>query len=212
MSGMDVAMELLNLHNRARADLGKTKLRHKYALPCPTCSHDVGRDDGTTIVDCKNCGSSWTERHYKFLVGLTIEGKEKDLLKDLLAQAYERLDRIQALITTMAGDDTINHAGAGIIILEALKQRLDGHPKPEQRTDKRQTTQRQTDEDQWSWAGERPYKRPKRRKPKPTAPPEHPIAKTSLALVNEDPTYDGEPQDTSRKCNQCNIIHRGDCA
>ncbi|BBY18270.1 hypothetical protein [Mycolicibacterium litorale] len=74
----------------------------------------------------------------------------------------------------LSGDATVDHTGAGRIILEHLTDILGGehpHISPEDRqtaTDRAATQKRQLAEDNWTWKRERPYERPKP-KAKPAA-------------------------------------------
>jgi ribosomal protein L37AE/L43A len=208
LSGIDVALDLADLHHQARAELGKTRLRHRYAMPCPHCGGRVGRDDGQTIVDCDKCKSSWTEREYKFLAGLIVdERQDMEITKYLLAEAYSRLDDVHKrlyLLTTVERH-TLELPGAGVIVAEAMQQAIAGHLPPVQRaiaTDKKTTELRQVDEDVWEW-GDRPtpYKPPKPKRKRQrvthaTAPPKpiHPASRSLLVDVDEDAALRGQIQ------------------
>jgi hypothetical protein len=212
ITGVDIALDIIELHNRARAELGKTRLRHRYAMPCPRCAGRVGRDDGTTVVDCDSCKASWTEREYKFLAGLIAdEGKTMEILKYLLAEGYSRLDNVQEVLDLLAGDPRIDMPGAGAIILDTLTKVMAGHARPADReaaTDKAATEERQTDEDTWTWQNETPYRPPRRKKPKPPPAADIPrIAASSLSTINDDPTYLPDTNDRHRACGLCNVIH-----
>ncbi|MBU8830855.1 hypothetical protein [Mycolicibacterium goodii] len=217
-TGLDIAKAIVDVHNRTRAELGKTRLRHKYELPCPRCGSKVGRDDGTTIISCDNeaCRASWTEREFKFLQGLIIEGQETEILKWLLSEAYTRLDRLQQGIDRLAGDQLLEQPRSGIFVLDGVAEVLTGHLRPAERkiaSDKAEAAARQIEEDNWSWRNETPYKPPKRRT-KPRKPYEGPkIADSSRSTLNEDPNYDPghARRAAARKCADCNMIHRGDC-
>jgi hypothetical protein len=213
ITGVDIALDIIELHNRARAELGKTRLRHRYAMPCPRCAGRVGRDDGTTVVDCDSCKASWTEREYKFLAGLIAdEGKTMEILKYLLVEGYSRLDDVQALLDKIAGDERINVSGTPVAFLIAeLQKAMAGHARPADReaaTDKAASEERQTDEDTWTWQNETPYRPPRRKKPKPPPVADLPrIAASSLSTINDDPTYQPDTNDRHRVCGNCNVIH-----
>ncbi|BBC67290.1 hypothetical protein MMRN_41860 [Mycobacterium marinum] len=131
-SGLDIALELVELHNQTRAELGKTRLRHRYPMPCPRCGGRVGRDDGHTIITCDRdtCRASWTEREYQFLAGLiTRERLDMEILKWLLAEAYTRLDDAQQRLNKLTPED-LALPGAGLVIAEAMNQAIAGHPTP----------------------------------------------------------------------------------
>lgn len=213
LSGLDIALALVELHNQARAELGLTRLRHRYPMPCPRCGTRVGRDDGQTIITCDDrdtCRASWTEREYQFLAGLiTQERLDMEILKWLLAESYWRLDDTQRRINLITSADAaaLNLPGAGAIIVEAVRQALDGHPTPEQRviaTDRQATEQRQTTEDNWNWSNETPY-RPPKPKPKkatpPSGPPIHPGSLTMLIDTIVDVVTNGDA-----RCRDCNLI------
>ncbi|AXN51253.1 hypothetical protein DSM43518_04795 [Mycobacterium marinum] len=204
-SGLDIALELVELHNQTRAELGKTRLRHRYPMPCPRCGGRVGRDDGHTIITCDRdtCRASWTEREYQFLAGLiTRERLDMEILKWLLAEAYTRLDDAQQRLNKLTPED-LALPGAGLVIAEAMNQAIAGHPTPEQRaitTDQKTTQQRQTTEDNWAWRNETPYHPPKRKPRKATRQAGPPIEE----LVN--------PEQATNACPGCNLVHRGQCA
>lgn len=223
LTGIDIALQLLDLHHQTRAEVGKTRLRHRYAMPCPHCGGRVGRDDGQTIVDCDKCKSSWTEREYKFLAGLIVdERQDMEITKYLLAEAYARLDKIANLVKTGANlnDGTLELPGAGTILNDFITQALDGHKPPAERaiaTDKKTTVIRADEQDTWQW-GQRstPYKppKPKRRKPITTtatkpATPVHPSSRSTLVDIDIN-----DDVDTIRGlvCDKCHLVHAGQCA
>jgi hypothetical protein len=216
ITGLDALLDLADIHHKIRAELGKTKLRHKLGFPCPRCGSEVGRDDGTTIVDCKNpsCQASWTEREFKFLQGLELEGREKEISKWLLAEAYSRLDGVARLLHTLETDEELRDIEAVQIIRDALKPHIDGHQPPHARdiaTDEATTRARALEEEGWSWRNETPWKPPKRKKQKPKPPPEVKYAPSSLAL--DTPINLPGPDDTrANACPDCNCIHAGECA
>lgn len=204
-SGLDIALELVELHNQTRAELGKTRLRHTYPMPCPRCGGRVGRDDGHTIITCDRdtCRASWTEREYQFLAGLiTRERLDMEILKWLLAEAYARLDDAQQRLNKLTPED-LALPGAGLVIAEAMNQAIAGHPTPEQRaitTDQKTTTQRQTTEDNWTWRNETPYH--------PTKPKHHKKATRPAGPPIEELT---NPNDATKACPECNLVHAGQC-
>lgn len=209
MTGAELLLELVDLHNQARAELGHTRLRHTYPMPCPRCGARVGRDDGQTIITCDNrdtCRASWTEREYQFLAGLiTRERLDMEILKWLLAEAYARLDDVQARISKITAADTatLELPGASEIIIEAVRQATNGHQTPAERaiaTDRKATQERQTTEDNWAWRNETPYRPPKPKPRKATRQAGPPIEE----LVN--------PEQATNACQQCNMIHKGVCA
>lgn len=216
-TGIDLALQLVDLHHQARAELGHTRLRHRYPMPCPRCGGRVGRDDGQTIVTCddrEQCKSSWTEREYQFLAGLiTRERYDMEITKYLLAEAYARLDDIQRRLGKLTDDD-LALPGAGTVIAEAVRQAIDGHKTPEQRaitTNRKATEQRQDAEDTWTWGPNEPrYQRPKPRPKKahrPAGPPIHPSSLLTIIDTDETAALNGRIA-----CPECHLIHPGDCA
>ncbi|WP_230870824.1 hypothetical protein [Mycobacterium canetti] len=207
LSGIDVALRLVELHNQTRAELGKTRLRHTYSMPCPRCGGRVGRDDGQTIVTCDNsdCRASWTEREYQFLAGLiTSERLDMEILRWLLAEAYARLDDIHARLDRLTDADhaALQLPGAGAIVVDAMRQAIQGHQTSQQRstaTSVRLTEQRQIAEDSWAWRGEQPYRPPKRQHRRAIRPADPPVEE----LV--------DPSDAAIACGECNMVHRGEC-
>lgn len=209
--GVDVAFDLVDLHNQARAELGLTRLRHRYEMPCPNCGAQVGRDDGTTIVDCKRCNSAWTEREYQFLVGLiTHERLDMLILKYLLAEAYSRLDSLREAADIMRKHENLD--ADGLVALDIIDAALGDHKPPADRvvaTDRKAAAERQGADDIWQY-GDRPetYVPPKR-KPKPQREPvKEPIAAASLSTlvdIDEDAVLNDKP-----RC-ECNLIHAGEC-
>lgn len=214
-TGLDVAKAIVDIHNRVRAELGKTRLRHKYDLPCPRCGSKVGRDDGTTIISCDNesCRASWTEREFKFLQGLIIEGQETEILKWLLAEAYLRLDRIRDGADKITGDPALEDPRSGILVLDTVTTILDGHLRPAERkiaSDRAEAAARQIEEDNWSWRNESTY-RPPRKKRRPKPPYSGPRIKTSSLTTVADTTEPPTTFNRAQVCGHCNEIHAGDC-
>jgi hypothetical protein len=216
ISGMQIALELVELHHQARTELGLTRLRHRYPMPCPRCGGRVGRDDGQTIVTCDDrntCRSSWTEREYQFLAGLiTRERLDMEILKWLLAEAYWRLDTVRAVIGKLDGEPAIELPGAGQIITDSIKGLLAEHKSPSERaiaTDRKTTEQRQATEDNWAWKNETPYRPPGRKPHKAIRSAGPPIAVSSLTTlvdIDEIAVINGDA-----RCPECNLIHAGDC-
>jgi hypothetical protein len=217
ITALDTALAIIDIHNRTRAELGKTRLRHRYAMPCPRCAGRVGRDDGTTVVDCDSCKAAWTEREYKFLAGLIAdEGKTMEILKYLLAESYSRLDHVQEILDKISSDERINIPGSPVAFLIAELAKImaageHGHVRPADRTaatDKAATEERQTDEDTWTWQNETPYRPPRRKKAKSAPREDIPkVAASSLSAINDDPTYLPDTNDRHRACGLCNVIH-----
>ncbi|OBS01883.1 hypothetical protein A9W98_18040 [Mycobacterium gordonae] len=225
-TGAEILQQLINLHHQARAELGHTRLRHRYPMPCPRCGGRVGRDDGQTIVTCDDrdqCKSSWTEREYQFLAGLiTRERYDMEITKYLLAEAYARLDAVQQRIEVLDNiaeliDELGLPAEAAVIgrqIAESFAEAIDGHKTPEQRaitTARKDTEQRQDAEDTWAWGGNEPrYQRPKpkpKKATRPAGPPIHPSSLLTVIDTDEHAALNGR-----LKCADCNLIHPGDCA
>ena len=78
LDGIDLALALVNLHRRACALVGVERPRERMPVPCPQCeSRQLGRDinpTGPSDVNCRACGSSWTDAQYRRLtqVGAAI--------------------------------------------------------------------------------------------------------------------------------------------
>lgn len=208
--GVDLAFELVDLHHQARAELGLTRLRHRYEMPCPNCGAPVGRDDGTIIVDCKQCNSAWTEREYQFLAGLITHERLDMILKWLLAEAYWRLDMLQNLADMMHRHKNLDADAAAA--LEILDAALGEHKRPADRvvaTDRKTAAERQAADDTWAFGNEPVYRRPKRKPAPARAPVENPIAAASLSTlvdIDADAVLNGDA-----RCRDCNLIHTGEC-
>lgn len=219
MTGSAVALQLAALHNQARAELGKTRLRHKYEMPCPHCGGKIGRDDGTAICDCESCGRSWTERDYKQLAGIVSdERRNLEAHRFWLAEAYWRLDMLaDAADIIRKNPDLDTDPRSGRTVLDIVDAVLGAGREPHQRaaaraisTNRDSAERRQVDEDNWTWRNEKPYQRPRRKRRKPPEPPKNPIHPASLLNVvdiDEDAATNGR-----LKCDDCNQIHAGDCA
>jgi hypothetical protein len=229
MTGIDIILALKEVHDRTRAELGKTRLRHKMGS-CPRCGHPVGRDDGTTIIDCRNDNctpqgrSAWPEREFHYLQGLILDEHKRNAKGWLLDESYQRLDKLQELVDSMAGDERIDLPGAGAIILERITKILTdgvkdadgkpiGHQRPRDRaiaTDLASAKAREVEDWQWSWTNEAPYRPPKRKPRKPKPEPKHRYASSSLSLlvdIDEDAV-----ENATLKCDDCNLVHTGACA
>lgn len=108
LSGLDVARELVNVHNLIRMQLGLTRLRAHSDAPCHRCgSETLGRDNGCWDIDCTTCGARYTEDEHGFLIRCTVDESqsrdEDQMLKYLLAEAYYRLDLLRKR-TSILGD------------------------------------------------------------------------------------------------------------
>lgn len=221
ISGLDVLQRLARQHHLTRQHLGQTKLRYRYAMPCPNCGASIGRDDGATIATCENdeCTpkgpSSWTEREYQLLAGMVgDEERLKATTKWLLAEAYARLDQVNAVLSKLVGDSIMDMAGAGTIILQSLTAVMDGHESPDKRkiaTDKDATVLRQHDQDAWAWKREPRYEKPKRKRRK--AEPvdaEKRIAQSSRTTITD--SIVEPPHRNEKYCKPCKQFHAGECA
>ena len=214
ITGIQVLQKLTNLHHLTRKHLGHTRLRHVYTMPCPRCGYPTGRDDGTTIITCDNPNctprgrSSWSERDYDWLTGRVIEGNTEMWLTK---EAYHRLDRIQNLIDTLDGDDTVNLAGAGPIILEKLQAIMsegEGHQRPDDRepsTDRKTAAKAQAADDKRTWQSEPRYKKPK---VKTREPVDVGIAASSLTTITDIELDTTTPNDV---CGTCHLTRPCDC-
>ncbi len=204
LSGIDIALELANLHDLARAELGETRRRQRYTMPCPDCGARVYRNDGQSIVICEgDAQHTRTEREYKVLTGLEL-GERLSMAhhKFWLAEAYWRLDRAQGLVDILEKEPGIEEDPRATMILEHLRDILaqgapddQGEPIPHQTPKQRATgttkaaaLERQVDEDNWTWRNEKPYEKPnkKRRKQTPSdAPKIHPASLSTLVDIDE---------------------------
>lgn len=226
-SGIQIALELVELHNQTRAELGLTRLRHTYTMPCPDCGCKVYRNDGESIVICEgNTKHTCTETEYKVRAGLLLEEEMYTQMGEyLLAESYWRLDRVQGLIDILDKEPTIDEPHAGRVILDHLKQILTdgpeidgkpiGHLRPEKRaagTDRKAAMQRQVDQDNWTWRNDKPYQKPPKRRHRkatraPGAPNIHPGSLTTLVDIDEATAAVGRTS-----CPQCHTYHAGECA
>jgi hypothetical protein len=135
LNGFEILEQLTRLHHLTRKHLGHTILRHHSTLPCDACgAATLGRADGTWVIDCTTCGAKYTENELGFLIRMKIDEihtkEENDMLRWLLAEAQWRLDQIQAKVDVLRDDDTIQLAGAGPIIIEAIDDVLGGSGRP----------------------------------------------------------------------------------
>jgi ribosomal protein L37AE/L43A len=71
-----VGAQLQRLARRVARASGQDRLTHHLAAPCPMpdCERrTLVRRDGSDVVLCTSCGSSWPERHYQLLVRMIVE-------------------------------------------------------------------------------------------------------------------------------------------
>jgi hypothetical protein len=222
ISGLDVLRRLTHLHQLIRQHLGQTKLRHRYAMPCPRCGAPVGRDDGTTIVTCENNSciktngrygpSSWTEREYEFLSGMLVDDVTS---KWLLAEAYVRLDAVQALLDDLATDEKVKDSEAVQLVRGAVARLIEGHVSAEDRaiaTDKASAKQRQGVYDDSAWKRQPAYEKPPRKpRPTPNIADGKRIAASSLTLVADIDIDVDTKVSLENVCKECHLIHKGAC-
>ncbi len=108
LSGIDIAWMIVRLSSDVYNELGRAQLRHRFIAPCPAwvsrerryCrAQTVGRDDGSSVVDCETCGAAWSETEYWFIEGLVLDEietrEESDLMSYFLAESYWRLDTLR---------------------------------------------------------------------------------------------------------------------
>ena len=82
MDGIQLGLALVDLHRRAVSMIGIEHPRERMPVPCPKCeSRQLGRDitpAGVSDINCRNCGSVWTESQYRALtqIGATILRKD----------------------------------------------------------------------------------------------------------------------------------------
>lgn len=76
--GVDGALALLDLHRRAYAAAGRTKLVHRLPTPCPWCDFQaLVRHNGADEVTCENCRRHIEERHYSWFVAVLVRLEEQ---------------------------------------------------------------------------------------------------------------------------------------
>lgn len=72
--GLDGALELLRLHQKARTRTGKTRLTIKLPVPCPRCdAMSLEREDGDDHIDCRSCERHYTWEEYEKLCLILID-------------------------------------------------------------------------------------------------------------------------------------------
>lgn len=152
MDGLDVAAQIVRVNREVGVRLGKAHLRHTSALPCDACGgHELGRDDGTWVINCLRCGAKYSEDELGFLIRMKlseIESKEEnDMLRYLLAEAYWRLDSLQLRADALADEWDVlaavlaENPDKSLEILRLVTQQFAGvltdgpepHPRPEER-------------------------------------------------------------------------------
>jgi hypothetical protein len=75
--GLDGALNLLRLHQKARAYTGQTRLVHRLPVPCPRCeAMALEREDGTDTIDCTDCLRRYTWAEYEKLC-LILAGRSE---------------------------------------------------------------------------------------------------------------------------------------
>lgn len=76
--GLDGALALLQLHQRARVHLGHTRLTHRLPVPCPRCEEmALQRDDGSEEIDCVACSRRYTWAEYEKLCLILVDREER---------------------------------------------------------------------------------------------------------------------------------------
>lgn len=78
--GISGALALMDLHQAAKAILGKTKLTHELprSAPCPACGGQLVRENGASEVRCVRCPEKWTEEDYRRLVLVCLATRQAD--------------------------------------------------------------------------------------------------------------------------------------
>lgn len=72
--GLDAVWTLRELHRRARAALGLTRLVHRLPGDCSDCgAAALRRDDGSDTVRCAQCDCRWTYDDYRRYVCMILE-------------------------------------------------------------------------------------------------------------------------------------------
>lgn len=76
--GVAGALDLLNLHRRAYAAAGRTKLVHRLPTPCPWCDYlTLIRHNGADEVTCENCHKVIEEKHYSWFVAVLVREQQR---------------------------------------------------------------------------------------------------------------------------------------
>lgn len=92
VDGLAGALRLLDLHGRAYATAGRTKLVHRLPVPCPWCDHmTLVRENGAAEVSCERGGCRGAdgipERHYSWFVKVTVEEEQRRMAEQAEAAA-----------------------------------------------------------------------------------------------------------------------------
>jgi hypothetical protein len=94
--GVDGAVALLNLHQRATTAAGRRRLVHFLPTPCPRCdSPTLQREDGDDEVQCVTCYAAWPEDRYKFFTRMLVEDLEWAAQCPLCDDLGRRLDDLE---------------------------------------------------------------------------------------------------------------------
>jgi ribosomal protein L37AE/L43A len=78
-AGLRMAAEVITSVARIRHILGLDALVHRLTAPCPHCDHRaLERDNGSDVVRCRMCRSTWPEAQYRFLARTLLDGHDTD--------------------------------------------------------------------------------------------------------------------------------------
>lgn len=78
MNGIDGALRLVDLHQRARMATGRDRLVHRLTPACPYCDHSaLVRHNGASNVTCESCGKMIPEKHYDWFVATVIKEQQR---------------------------------------------------------------------------------------------------------------------------------------
>lgn len=76
--GVDAGLHMIELHRRAYAALGRSRLVHRLPTPCPWCDVKMlVRNNGEDHVECENCHKVIPERHYSWLVSVLVREQQR---------------------------------------------------------------------------------------------------------------------------------------
>ena len=120
LSGVDLVLMAVRLHNEVTGELGVGKGRTRLPMPCPHCGgftlhREIGDDHLHTVtISCVNCPESrWGEAEYDWLKGMLVEDATT-LMRWLLAEAVWQRDtaraaveRVQALVRLAEADPDV---------------------------------------------------------------------------------------------------------
>ena len=72
-TGMEGARRFVLLHHWTRTALGRSKLVHRLAAPCPRCDHrTLTRESGSDAVTCETCDHRILEKDYDWFARVAV--------------------------------------------------------------------------------------------------------------------------------------------